>query len=76
MYNFPLYKESTWYKNPNTPSTWNYMSVHVKGIVRFVTSYELEEILSMTSLYFEDKNQKYTTVFDNLPLDFKQKHLN
>ena len=69
------YVSGSWYSNPYTPSTWNYMSVHVKGIVRFVNSVELEDILRMTSLYFEDGNQQSTTVFDNLPLAFKQKAL-
>jgi transcriptional regulator len=69
------YVSGTWYSNPNTASTWNYMSVHVKGIVRFLNSDELVDILRMTSLYFEGKNQQSTTVFDNLPLAFKQKAL-
>lgn len=69
------YVSGTWYSNPNTPSTWNYMSVHVKGMVRFVNKVELEAILSMTSLYFEGGNQQSTTVFDNLPLAFKEKAL-
>ena len=25
------YVSGTWYSNPHTPSTWNYMSVHAKG---------------------------------------------
>ncbi|MBK7408554.1 MAG: FMN-binding negative transcriptional regulator [Saprospirales bacterium] len=29
------YVSGTWYSNPYTASTWNYMSVHVKGIIRF-----------------------------------------
>jgi len=69
------YVSGTWYSNPYTPSTWNYMSVHVKGIVRFVKSVELEDILRKTSLYFEGRNEQSTTVFDNLPLAFKQRAL-
>lgn len=44
-------------------------------MVRFVNKVELEAILSMTSLYFEGGNQQSTTVFDNLPLAFKEKAL-
>ncbi len=69
------YVSGTWYSNPYTPSTWNYMSVHVKGMIRFVNSAELEDILRITSLHFEGGNQQSTTVFDNLPLDFKRKVL-
>jgi transcriptional regulator len=69
------YVSGTWYSNPNTPSTWNYMSVHIKGIIRFVKEDELEEILQITSLHFEDQNKESATVYDNLPSDFKQKAL-
>ncbi len=67
------YVSGTWYSNPYTPSTWNYMSVHVKGNIKFVNDSELEDILRITSLHFEDQNQQSTTTFDNLPLEFKQK---
>lgn len=67
------YVSGTWYSNPNSPSTWNYMSVHVKGIIRFLDDSALEDILRKTSLHFEDQNQLSTTVYDNLPLAFKQR---
>jgi len=69
------YVSGTWYSNPNTPSTWNYMSVHVKGEIRFVKDNELEDILSSVSLHFEGQDQQSPTVYDNLPLSFKQKAL-
>lgn len=67
------YVSGTWYSNPYTPSTWNYMSVHIKGIIRFVNDNELEDILKITSLYFENENQQSTTTFDNLPSAFKKR---
>ncbi|MBK8489835.1 MAG: FMN-binding negative transcriptional regulator [Saprospirales bacterium] len=67
------YVSGTWYSNPYTASTWNYMSVHVKGIIRFLDDSALEDVLRMTTLHFEDQNQQSTTVFDNLPLAFKQR---
>ncbi len=30
------YVSATWYSNPHTASTWNYMSVHAKGIIKFL----------------------------------------
>ena len=30
------YVSATWYSNPHMASTWNYMSVHVKGTIRFL----------------------------------------
>ena len=69
------YVSGTWYSNPYTPSTWNYMSVHVKGKIKFVSEKELEDILRSVSLHFEGQNQQSTTTYDNLPLTFKQKAL-
>lgn len=67
------YVSGTWYSNPYTASTWNYMSVHLKGIIRFLDDSALEDILRMTTLYFEDQNEQSPTVFDNLPVEFKQR---
>lgn len=69
------YVSGAWYSNPYTPSTWNYMSVHIKGIVRFVEDRELEDILQMTSLHFEGQNEESPTVYDNLPSDYKKRVL-
>ncbi len=67
------YVSGTWYSNPYTASTWNYMSVHVKGNIRFLDFSALEDVLRMTTLHFEGQNHQSTTVFDNLPLAFKQR---
>jgi transcriptional regulator len=67
------YVSGTWYSNPNMASTWNYMSVHAQGIIRFLDDAALEEVLRKTSLHFENNNQHSTTVYDNLPLEFKQR---
>lgn len=67
------YVSGTWYSNPYTPSTWNYMSVHVKGVLRFLDDAALVDTLRMTSLHFEDYNEQSTTIYDNLPSDYTQK---
>jgi transcriptional regulator len=67
------YVSATWYSNPYLPSTWNYMSVHAKGIIRFLNDTALEDVLRKTSLHFENHNQQSTTVFDNLPLEYRQR---
>ena len=67
------YVSGTWYSNPHTPSTWNYMSVHINGIVRLLEDAALEEVLRMTTLYFEDQNHQSTTVYDNIPEEFRQR---
>src|SRR5688572_5115819 len=45
------YVSARWYSNPSQASTWNYMSVHIKGELRFLDEYKLEEILQKTSLH-------------------------
>ncbi len=69
------YVSGTWYKNPNTASTWNYMSVQVKGKLQFLNKNGLEDILRQTSLYFENQNQSSPTVYDNLSKAFKSRAL-
>ena len=68
-----IYVSGTWYSNPHTPSTWNYMSVHVKGIIRFLDDAALVDTLRMTSLHFENNNQQSPTIYDNLPSEYTQK---
>jgi len=67
------YVSGTWYSNPYTPSTWNYMSVHAKGIIRFLDDAALVDVLRMTTLHFENQNPESTTIFDNLPAEYTQR---
>jgi transcriptional regulator len=70
------YVSGTWYSNPHTPSTWNYMSVHAKGVIRFLDDSALEDVLRKTSLHFEGNNEQSATAFDNIPQEFKQRVMN
>jgi transcriptional regulator len=67
------YVSATWYSDPHLPSTWNYMSVHVKGIIRLLDDAALESVLRLTSLHFEGYNAESTTVFDHIPEDFRRR---
>ena len=67
------YVSATWYSNPNQASTWNYMSVHIKGSIRFLDDKALEEVLRKTSLHFENNNHHSPTAMDNLPEDYRNK---
>jgi transcriptional regulator len=67
------YVSATWYSNPHQASTWNYMSVHAKGIIRFLDEAALEDVLRKTTLHFENQNLQSSTIFDNLPIEYKQK---
>ena len=61
------YVSATWYSNPHMGSTWNYMSVHIKGKVRFLDEAGLADVLRKTSLHFEGNDSSSATAFDNLP---------
>lgn len=65
------YVSATWYANPHQASTWNYMSVHVKGQLKFLSEEALIDVLKKTSLHFENGNTHSTTVYDNLPEDYR-----
>ena len=67
------YVSATWYTNPHLASTWNYMSVHARGNIRFLGDSALEEILQKTTLHFENYDHQSPTVFDNLPSRYREK---
>jgi transcriptional regulator len=67
------YVSGTWYSNPHTPSTWNYMSVQIKGVISFLDDESLMDVLRMTTLHFENNNHKSETIYDNLPSDYTQR---
>lgn len=70
---YHTYVSATWYSNPYLASTWNFMSVHVKGTIRFLDDAALVEMLRKTTLHFENYNPQSTTVFDNLPEAYTQR---
>jgi transcriptional regulator len=67
------YVSATWYANPSVGSTWNYMSVHAKGTIRFGDKDELIFILKRLSLHYENNNAASATVFDNLPAEYTER---
>ena len=64
------YVSASWYSDPHQASTWNYMSVHVKGQLHFLDEQGLVNVLKRTSLHFEKGNSTSPTTFDNLPADY------
>lgn len=53
------YISPSWYESTQTVPTWNYISVHVKGILHFLDKDETEKVLQDSILYFESENSKY-----------------
>jgi transcriptional regulator len=64
------YVSATWYDDPHQAPTWNYMSVHVTGKLKFLDEQALIDVLRKTTLHFEKNNKESTTVFDNLSTEY------
>lgn len=67
------YVSASWYENPHQASTWNYMSVHVRGKLSFLDEKGLIEVLRKTTLHFEGGDHGSPTAFDNLPADYNER---
>jgi transcriptional regulator len=65
------YVSATWYDDPAQASTWNYMSVHAKGMIRFGDEDELINVLKRLTLHYENNDHNSSTVFDNLPEEYR-----
>lgn len=64
------YVSATWYKDPHQASTWNYSSVHARGMISFLDQQGLENALRKLTMHYENHNPHSSTVFDNLPVDY------
>ena len=67
------YVSASLYTDPHQGSTWNYMSVHARGILRFLDEKGLENALRKLTLHYENHNLHSPTVFDNLSEDYRSK---
>lgn len=65
-----VYVSATWYDDPRQASTWNYMSVHAKGTIRFGNEEDLIAILKRLTLHYENNDTTSTTIFDNLSSEY------
>jgi transcriptional regulator len=65
------YVSASWYSEPQTASTWNYMSVHARGKMRFLDEAALLEVLKHTTDHFEN-NPHSPSNFDKLPAAYVQ----
>ena len=67
------YVSATWYDDPHQASTCNYISVHVKGTIRFGGYADLVAILKRLTLHYENNNTASTTIFDNLSSEYTER---
>jgi transcriptional regulator len=63
------YVSAGWYSDPQQASTWNYMSVHAKGDIRFLGFEELLSVLKRTTNHFEN-NPHSPANFEQLPEEY------
>ncbi|MFN8264479.1 MAG: FMN-binding negative transcriptional regulator [Chitinophagaceae bacterium] len=68
------YVSASWYTNPQVASTWNYMSVHAKGVLRFLNDEELRLLLDRTTSYFEN-NPHSPALMKHIPEDYIQSNM-
>lgn len=66
------YVSASWYDDPHQASTWNYMSVHAKGILSFKEEDALLAILKRTTDHFEN-NPHSGANFKDLPQEYVNK---
>jgi transcriptional regulator len=68
------YVSGSWYAgDPQQASTWNYISVHARGRVKWMDEARLIELLRRLTLHFENNNTASSTIYDNLPADYTSK---
>lgn len=66
------YVSASWYQEKEQASTWNYMSVHAKGVLKFLDQQALLDVLKRTTNHFE--NNPYSgSNFDDLPTEYVEK---
>lgn len=53
------YVSASWYEDPKQASTWNYMTVHARGKIRFGSEEELLEVLKRTTDHYEGTTVSY-----------------
>lgn len=69
------YVSASWYSNQQIGSSWNYMSVHISGLVKFMSPEELFQFMRKFTLKFEKGNKESLTIIDNLPASYVNKML-
>ena len=63
------YVSASWYEDKKQGSTWNYMSVHAKGVLKFLDEQALLDVLKRTTNHFE--NNPYSGAnFEDLPEEY------
>lgn len=68
------YVSPSWYSNPRQGGTWNYMSVHARGEIRFLDEAALRSVLQRTTDHFE-ANPDSGANYKDLPPEYVDKYV-
>lgn len=63
------YVSASWYSDKRQGSTWNYVSVHCKGKIRFLDHQALLDVLERTTAHYEG-NPDSGANFKDIPQDY------
>lgn len=63
------YVSASWYSNPQQGSTWNYMTVHAKGAMKFLEEQALLDLLRELTAHFEN-NDNSPALYEKLPNEY------
>jgi len=67
VFNGPqIYVSASWYSDKLQGSTWNYMTVHAKGTMRFLEEEQLVTLLRDLTAHFEN-DENSPSLYDHLP---------
>lgn len=68
------YISASWYepKHQQTASTWNYMSVHARGELRFLSDQELLQVLDDTTSFYEN-NPSSPSLYKGMSSEYVQR---
>jgi transcriptional regulator len=67
------YVSASWYANPQSASTWNYMAVHAKGKIKFTDEEgTYEAIKAVTNKY---EGTETIAAFNNMPKEYIMQHI-
>lgn len=73
LFNGPhTYVSASWYDNKQQASTWNYMTVHARGVMRYLPDEALPEMLDELTAHFEN-NPDSPSLYKELPTDYLQR---
>ena len=63
------YVSASWYEKKEQASTWNYISVHARGLMKFLDEQALLDVLKRTTNHFEN-NPFSGANFEDLPAEY------